>query len=138
MPTTFNGEQVSLSSVTRRPVVFETHDEGAGVVQGSIAFVDEGTRLAWRAIESRDFRKIQLEGQFETSEPGDVRTVPTPPGGESKPIQMPRAKWRRIDFSSEVQDGHSLLFSCLPTNEQKGFLYVLLTVRRVWPPAESK
>jgi hypothetical protein len=57
--------------------------------------------------------------------------------GEPTTIQISRVKRFRIDFSSEVQDGQSLLIGCIPAYEQKEFLYLLLTARNLRLSAEE-
>jgi bla regulator protein BlaR1 len=135
--TLFNGQLASVLDLTQSPFVVGIQDGSAGVQQPKIAVIDEGIKLTLRAIQSSDGTKVQLEGRLELSEIGEVRTASTLLRGEPTTIQIPRVKRCRIDLSSEVPDGQTLLIACIPTYEQKRFFYMLLTVRNLSPSGEA-
>jgi hypothetical protein len=135
--TLFNGQLASILDLSQTPFVVGLRDASAGVPQPKIAVVDEGIKLSLRAIQSSDSSKVQLDARVELSEIGEVRTASTLVRGEPITIQIPRVKRCRIDVSSEVQAGQSVLIGCIPTYEQKRFFYVLLTVNSVSPRLEE-
>jgi hypothetical protein len=111
--------------------VVGVQDGGVREHRPKIALVDEGLKLTLRAIQSADGKKVQLEGRLELSEIGDARTASAVLRGKPETIQIPRVKRRRIDVSTEMPDGQSLLVACIPTFEEKRFFYLLLTVRNI-------
>jgi len=136
--TLFNGQRFRVFNGTQRPFVIGIEGASGGERRPKIATIDEGVKTTWRAIASRDLRKVQLEGGIELSEVDDVRTASTVLRGQTTTIQIPRVKRRRIDVASEVEDGQSLLVGCIPAYEQTQFLYLLVTPRYIVMPVETK
>lgn len=136
--TLFNGQRVSLSGCVKRAFVVGI-EEGAAGRQPKTAVIDEGIKLNWRATRSGDGQNIECEGRLELSNLTDVGTASANLRGQPATIQVPRVKRCRIDVSSELEDGQTLLIGCFPTREQPHYLYILLTIRQVWPePRVSK
>ncbi len=129
--TVFNGQHATILDCTQTPFVVGVQDSGTGVQEPKIAVIDEGIKLTFRAIQSSDAAKVLLEGRIELSEISDVRTASTRLRNQPTTIQIPRVKRCRIDVSSEIQDGNSLLIGCIPAYEQRKFFYILLTVRNL-------
>ena len=125
--TVFNGQHATILDCTQTPFVVGVQDSGTGVQEPKIAVIDEGIKLTFRAIQSSDAAKVLLEGRIELSEISDVRTASTRLRNQPTTIQIPRVKRCRIDVSSEIQDGNSLLIGCIPAYEQRKFFYILLT-----------
>jgi beta-lactamase regulating signal transducer with metallopeptidase domain len=136
--TTFNGQPASLFNGTQRPFVVGTQAATAGAPQPKIALVDEGLQLTYRATQTSTAKQVQLEAQVELSEIGAVRTAAMLLPGEPQSIQLPRVTRSRIDVSTEVREGQTLLIGCVPTQQQQEFHYVLLTVHHVWTDSELR
>lgn len=127
--TLFNGQLATLVDSVTRPYVVGVESVDQGPRRAKVAAISEGTRLTLRTIQSDDGKKIHVEGRIELSAIRDVRTASTMLRGEPTTIQIPRVKRCRIDISSDVPDGHSLLIGCMPAYEQKEYFYVFLTPR---------
>lgn len=133
--TLFNGQQAAVFDRTQSPFVVGMLDVVAGDQQPKIAIIDEGFKLDLRAIQASDAASVQLEARIELSHIDEVRTATTLVRGTPTTIQIPRVKRCRIDASSKVADGQSLLIGCIPTFEQSKYFYVVLTVRNIPEPA---
>lgn len=129
--TLFNGQRASILDVSQSPFVIGIQDLGAGKQQPKIAVIDEGVKLSLRAVQSSDGGKLQLEGLFEFSAIGEVHNASATLNGRPTTIQIPRVKRCHIDVASEIADGETILVGCIPTYEQKRFLYLLLTANRL-------
>ena len=129
--TLINGQRASMFDVTQTPFVVGLQRAGKGEQRARVEVVDEGIKLRLRATQDGDSSKIRLEARAELSEISEVRTASTLLAGEPVTLQLPRVKRCRIDVSSDIPDGDSLLVGCIPTYEQKRFFYVLLTVRNL-------
>jgi type II secretory pathway component GspD/PulD (secretin) len=129
--TIFNGQRATILDCTQTPFVVGVQDSDAGVQEPKIAVIEEGIKLTFRAIQSSDATKVQLEGRVELSEISGLRTASTLLRNKPTTIQIPRVKRCRIDVSSEIQDGNSLLIGCIPAYEQRKFFYILLTARNL-------
>ncbi len=129
--TVFNGQKVFICNYEQTPFVVGLQNLESGAQQPKIAVVDDGIKLNIRTIQSADAATIHVEGRVDVSKIEEVRTVSTVLDGKPATIQIPRVKRCRIDVSSTLPDGHSLLVGCIPTYEQKQFMYVLLTTKRI-------
>jgi hypothetical protein len=135
--TLFNGQRAMVLDQTQTPFVVGIQDTLSGAQDPKIAVIDEGTKLSLRTILSPDAATVQLEARIELSEIKGVGKVATIVHGETTTIQIPRVKRCRIDVSSEIPDGQSLLIGCIPSYEQKEFFYILLTPRILELPADE-
>ncbi|HUY93377.1 MAG TPA: M56 family metallopeptidase [Pirellulales bacterium] len=129
--TLFNGQRAIVLDQTQTPFVVGIQERQSGAQDPKIAVIDEGIKLNLRTILSPDAARVQLEARIELSKIKRVGTVSTMLNGKPTKIQIPRVKRCRIDVSSEVDDGHSLLIGCIPAYEQKKFFYVLVTPRNL-------
>ena len=135
--TLFNGQRAIILDRTQTPFAVGVQADSAGVQRAKVAVIDEGIKLMLRTIQSRDAAKVELEARIELSQIKEVATASTVLNGSPTTIQIPRVKRCRIDISSAVPDGRSLLIGCIPAYEQKKFFYILLTPRIVELPADE-
>jgi type II secretory pathway component GspD/PulD (secretin) len=133
--TFINGQEATLFNGTQRPFVVGIESARSGAERAKIAVIDEGLKLTLRASQLAKSKKTRLQGRVELSEIGDVRAVSTEHLSQLRTIQIPRARRCRVDVSSELQEGQSVLIGIIPSYERKRFLYVLLTVHLVLNPA---
>lgn len=129
--TMFNGQRATISDVAQSPFVVGVKPIEGGAVAPHISVVDQGLQLTLRAIQSADRGRVHLDGRLELSHIGEVRTASTVMFGDEITIQSPSVRRCRIEISSKIEDGHSLLLCCIPNHEQKKFLYVVLTATDV-------
>src|SRR5262249_44110984 len=115
------------------PCVVGVQNVGAGVLAPKIRVFDEGTKVTLRATQSDDLNSAQLDGRIELTQVEAIPTTSIQFNSQPVTIQTPRVKRCRIDVSSSLADGQSLLIGCFPSHEQKRFLYVLLTVLHIAP-----
>ena len=135
--TLFNGQRGIILDRTQTPFVVGIREDQSGAPNAKVAVIEEGIKLDLRTVQSSDAAKVQLEARIELSRIKEVGTASTMLNGSPKTIQIPRVKRCRIDVSSEVDDGQSLLIGCIPAYEQKEFFYILLTPRILEPLADE-
>ena len=127
--TLINGQRATVLDQTQTPFVVGIQDSKSGAEDAKIAVIDEGIKLNLRTMLSTDAAQVQLEARIELSEIKGVGKVSAMFHGETTTIQIPRVKRCRIDVSSEIDDGQSLLIGCIPAYEEQKFFYVLMTAR---------
>ena len=135
--TLFSGQRATIFDRTQTPFVVGIREEQTGEQHAKVAVIDEGVKLDLRTVQSSDASKVQLEARIELSEIKEVGTASTQFRGQPATIQIPRVKRCRIDASSEVGDGQSLLIGCIPAYEQKKFFYILVTPRILEAPEDE-
>ena len=131
--TMFNGQRATVMDISQTPFVVGVRKNVSGAREPRIRVFEEGTKITLRPIHSSDRRQVHLEGRLDLSSIGEVRTAKAVVGGETTALEIPRAKRCRIDVACTVNDQDSVLIGCVPAYEEKKILYVLLTIRTVWP-----
>ncbi|HVU88452.1 MAG TPA: M56 family metallopeptidase [Pirellulales bacterium] len=125
--TAFNGQQIFLNDYTQAAYTVGIARLADGGQRPRVVVVDEGVKIKMRTLQSADAKTIGLDGHIDLSKIEEVRkiTAVTPDGPTT--LEIPRVRHCQIDVSSTLADGQSLLIGCIPTYEQKQFLYLLLT-----------
>lgn len=131
--TVFNARSALLHSGLQRPFVVGLQPSETGERKPEVKVVDEGLRLKLRPTRYADGVAIRLTGWFEISEVLDVVAVSTMTADGPVSLQIPRVNRCRINLASDVPMGETLLVGCVPSYEQKQFLYVMLTPKIVTP-----
>jgi hypothetical protein len=134
--TLFNGQQALVADTVQRPFVVGLEKQPGQVIKPRVEIVEEGTTISLRTVLEQDRKHIQLTCRIDLASIIDIGVVSAFAEGENLWIQVPRVCKCRISVASEIEDGQSLLIGCLPKFDRKDFFYVLLTVRRLVPPAE--
>lgn len=134
--TLLNGQQALVFSKVIRPFVVGLRQTPAGKYQPIIRIVDDGVKLRLRTTLGSDAKTVQCDIVLELSRILDVKKASTPLKTGDKTsrgvtIQIPRVERRRIEVSKSHSLSDSLLIACLPTDDDRGFLYILLTVQNL-------
>ena len=119
--TAFNGQQVSIGGQRQTPFVVGIQKNQAE--EPIVRVLEEGTRLTFRSVHSRDRRQVHLKGCVEISKVGEVREFRTLFQRGPATVQAPSGKRWRIDFDSTVAEGQSLLIGFVPTFEKQQIVY---------------
>ncbi len=129
--TAFNGQQIFLSDYTQTAYTVGIARLADGSKRPRIVVVDEGVKIKMRTLQGTDGKTVGLEGHIDLSKIEEVRKIKAEGTDGPTTLEIPRVRRCRIDASSTLADGQSLLIGCIPTYEQKEFLYVLLTPRMI-------
>ncbi|HVW01374.1 MAG TPA: M56 family metallopeptidase [Planctomycetaceae bacterium] len=130
--TMLNGRSAVISDCVSRPITMPQL-KADGTIELQTEFKDEGMRIATRVVAGD---RIQVTGDFNFTEFGEIRTYPINVGGVSAAIQVPDLKTCRFQLDRELEDEDSILIGPVPAHDDEAKLYVLLTFRKIAEPAE--
>jgi beta-lactamase regulating signal transducer with metallopeptidase domain len=147
--TIFNGQEATIADCSQRPFVVGVFQRVAGVNEPKVVVIEEGTKINAFAIVRCDGKKLHLEASLKMSALGEVTTATTTFRGQPVSIQIPRVNRRNIDVVSDIEDGHTLLVGCIPTEHptktseqfplaKQQYSYYLLTAKGISMKADEK
>ena len=132
-----NGVYALITDISQTPFVVGMREGDRSAFSPKIDVVDAGTKMMLQPLVSADGHSIRLAAKIELASIGEVHTALTVMAGQHTTIQMPQVNRCRIDVAAQVEDGHSLLVGCVPSDKEKAFFYALFTVHRVRAAADA-
>jgi beta-lactamase regulating signal transducer with metallopeptidase domain len=126
--TFFNGQDCTIADCTQRPfVVGVTQSNPPGANQPKIVVIDEGTKINLRCSQTRDRKKVHVQGNFEFSAVAEVSTATMRLNGDPVTVQIPHVNRNTLEVVHDIAPEHTLLVGFLPTDNKPDCLYLLLT-----------
>jgi hypothetical protein len=127
--TIFNGMEATIADCVQRPFVVGVFQRAPGATEPKIVVLEEGTKIKVRAVQGQ--KKVHLQASLDMKSLGDVTTISTSYRGAQVSIQVPSVNRRCIDVGADLEDGQTLLVGSIPTGKQQGYLYYLLSARKI-------